>query len=451
MYNRAVETIGFPEATDQTTTRRTRRLWAVAALFGATVVAGSILGCGSSDDTGSSGSASGTTSGAASGAASGMGSGSKSGMPSGSMSGATSGAASGRPTDAGTDADATTMGGDADAASGPAPGDLGGQCLEGGLCNGSNVCGEAGVCAAYCDSQPKKALPYSIGPDYPFIAISGPGAANYTLVSNPDCNATTFPPVAPKSAPTDAASDAEASADGGDDGSADAGTDGAAEAASDAAADSPADAGADSPADGGTADAGEAEAGPAPACFEFLFNPSSSDVGTGYGVAEFHNTAQGKANPGVCIASGAVGVAFWARASRDGTIVKFGSTEANQCITDPMGNSVHVVPNDVSAQQAICPGKFEFHLSIGTTWQQYIVSIPAGADYDNVPGTLGGVVKGFTAVVEPPDYWDLDAGASIPTYILVKDIRWVNTWAGAGDAGSDATTSDSPSDAPASQ
>jgi hypothetical protein len=364
-------------------------------------------------------------------------------MPSGSRSGATSGAASGRPTDAGTDADATTMGGDADA-SAPAPGDLGGRCLEGGLCSGSNVCGEAGVCAAYCDSQPKKPLPYNIAPDYSFVVISGPGAPNYTIVSNPDCNATTFPPVAPKRAPTDAASDAEASADGGDDGSAGAGTDGSVEAASDAAA--------DSPADGGTADAGEAEAGPPPACFEILFNTSTSDVGSGYGVAEFRNTPQGGgAKPGVCIASGAVGVAFWARASRDGTVVKFGSTEANQCTMDTMGKPVHVVPNDVSAQQAICPGRFEFHLSIGTTWQEYIVSIPAGADYDNVPGTLGGVLKGFSAVVEPTDYWDFDAGASIPTYILVKDIRWVNTWSGAGDAGSDATTSDSPSDAPASQ
>jgi hypothetical protein len=453
----------------------------IRALAGA-ALAGWVTACGS--DSGSvsyatagsaSGAPSGATSGATSGAMGGSGSGAisgagamsgiasgaASGIASGAASGAASGGTSGRPGDAGVDAatDATMGDESSDAPAGPAPGDNGGPCDDGGTCNGGLVCGDGGVCAPpppYCDSRPKKPLPYDISADFNNVALIGPGMADFTIVSNPDCNATSFPAVPPPGGPAADGGDAstDSPSDSGDAGIADAVSDGA---ASDATA---AD-GAESDADAGaaTGDAspeasadGSAEAGPRPDCYEFLYNPSCNVTANCYTGAIFQNTpvSAGPAtgsSPGICIGLGATAVTFWARASRDGTIVKFGSTKAAQCVA----GRPTPAPNDPVAQQTLCPNQTEFFLAITTQWQQYTVSLPAGEPYD-YESNVGGVWKAFSAVVEPTDYHD-DAGAPLGTYILVKSITWVASVA-SGDAGSDVVSSDATdgsADAAASQ
>jgi hypothetical protein len=306
--------------------------------------------------------------------------------------------------------------------------------------------GEGGVCAPpppYCDGQPKKPLPYNIIPDFNNVAVIGPEHVNFTIISNPDCNAATFPtPPPPAGAATDAG-------DAGDVASADAGDDGS---AADAAPEANADAIAEAATVEGAADAA-VEGGPPPACFEFLYNPSClmGTMGLCWSGVIFQNIPVSagvatKSTPGVCISPGATAVTFWARSSRNGTVIKFGSTKEGQC-TNP-----RPAPYDPAAQQMVCPGSTEFFLPITTQWQQYVVSLPAGEPYDNENGNFGGVWKAFSAVVEPQDYVD-DAGATVGTYILVKDIRWVAS-VPSSDAGGDAVSSDATDgsdDAPASQ
>jgi hypothetical protein len=392
-----------------------------------------------------------------SGTASGAMSGTASGAMSGTASGAISDAASGSPSDASVDAlaDATTGDDGSDAPVGPALGDNGGPCYDGGTCNGTLVCGDAGVCGPpppYCDSQPKKPLPYSISADFNNVALLGPGKADFTIVSNPDCNATSFPALPPPGGSGADAGDASADA------SADAGTadavadDGAASdatategAASDAVADVVSDASREASADSST------EAGPAPECYEFLYNPSCNVTANCYTGVIFQNTPASAglatgSSPGICIGLGATAVTFWARASRDGAIVKFGSTKAAQCIAGRPAPA----PNDPVAQQTLCPNQTEFFLALTTQWQQYAVSLPAGEPYD-YETNVGGVWKAFSAVVEPTDYHD-DAGAPLGTYILVKNITWVAS-VPPSDGGPDVVSSDAAnaSDAPASQ
>ena len=97
--------------------------------------------------------------------------------------------------------------------------------------------------------------------------------------------------------------------------------------------------------------------------------------------------------PGICIAPGATAIHFKARASRDAARIKFGAIRAGLNET-------------------------EFFLALSTTWQDYVVSLPAGEDYDNeVSIPQGGVWNGFSVVVEPQDH----AGG---TDIFVRDVVW---------------------------
>jgi hypothetical protein len=145
-------------------------------------------------------------------------------------------------------------------------------------------------------------------------------------------------------------------------------------------------------------------------------------------------------------------VTFWARASVNGTIVKFGSTRAGQCLAGYPG----AIANDPVAQQQACGRSFpatlgavEFFLSLTTQWTQYVVSLPAGEPYNDEPGVLpgGGVSNGFSVVVEPEQ---VPMGA----YIFVKDIVWSNApWSsftsdGGSEAGVVEAGPDGPVDAP---
>jgi hypothetical protein len=444
---------------------------------------GLVAGCGSSSPPATSGASSGTTSGASTGATAGT-SGTASGATSGTMSGATTGATSGT-ADSGPDS-TMSSGGVAEAsteaeASGPT-GDAGEPCNPDSSCATGLVCsvgicvpaGAAGqpctaaltcnaglqcvgtTCQAtgdagqpcilpsgtcdpglglYCDSttmmclvsscsgKPQKALPYNLSADFNTVTTSGPGAPNFEVLTDNSisCDATTFPPL-PNT-----------------------GLGPVPEAGADAEAGPPmfpvlVDAGVQS----------VTYATPPP-CYQFAYDPNSLNVGSQYGVAIFTSSgspadaeASTSAGSGVCIAPGATMITFWARASVNGTIVKFGSTRAGQCLVGYPG----AIANDPVAQQQACGrtfpatlGAVEFFLALTTQWAQYVVSLPPGEPYTDVPGGAGGVSNGFSVVVEPEQ---VPMGA----YIFVKDIVWTNApWSSfsGGDAGRDAAT-DGPSE-----
>jgi len=172
---------------------------------------------------------------------------------------------------------------------------------------------------------------------------------------------------------------------------------------SDAAADAPVDAPtSDAPAsDGASTDVavndGGADAGPPlPACYEFAYDPDGCTGACWAGVVFEVTDVQGPSadTKGVCIQTGAMNVEFWARSSKAGARVKFGSIGEGMAVT-------------------------EFYLNITTTWTRYTVAIPA-MDYDTTAGDMQGVWNAFSVVVEQADY----AGGG---YIEVKDIHWIAT------------------------
>ncbi len=228
------------------------------------------------------------------------------------------------------------------------------------------------------------------------------------------------PPFTPP--PSDGGADADGGTDGGgQDGGADASvsSDAAADAAdaaadvedgawvaleedggvADAAADAPVDTAApvDAPLDGGTGDVVADGGAPAPACYEFSYNPADC-TGTCWAGSVFQIDDMQPAHPnGVCIKTGAMSVEFWARSSRANARVKFGA------VGEGMGSR-------------------EQYRNITTDWAKYSIPID-GADqttYNSTSDNKNGVWNAFSVVVEPADH----AGG---TYILVKDIRWLAT------------------------
>jgi hypothetical protein len=271
-----------------------------------------------------------------------------------------------------------------------------------------------------CTGKPQAALPYNISTDFNTAYAIGPGAPNFQILTTLDCDATTFPAY-PDTGLLDAS-------------------------------DSTFDGSFPTLMDGGTEVVPYATP---PSCYQFLYNPGCSTVGSCWAGAVITNSAVNAtpASPtgttvGVCIQPGATMVTFMARASSNGIAAKFGSTKAAQCIADgypnfPVADGGVLIadPNDPVAQQTQCKGDTEFWLALTTSWAQYTVSLPANEPYNDELLTAGGVWNAFSMVVEP----ELAVGGA---YILVKDITWVNGAAtSTSDAGSEASTSDAASEA----
>ncbi len=318
-------------------------------------------------------------------------------------------------------------------------GDAGEPCGPGYTCDMGLYCNKTtSLCTvSSCAGQSEKALPYNISADFTTIFTLGPENKNFEVLSGTsalDCDTTTFPAI-----PNTGTGDASVGEDAGDAG------DGSVLFAPPLG-------------DGGVQVVTYATP---PPCYEFLFDPScdnepagSAVAGLCYAGAIFTNLPDAmpdaaESGPpttggaGVCIAQGATMVTFWARASLEGAVVKFGSTRSGQCTHPP--NAM----NDPVAQQASCGGDTEFFLPITTQWTQYAVSLPAGEAYDDETPTGVGVSNGFSVVFEPEDVYG-------GTYVFVKDIVWSNappaSFTASMDAGSDAAAdaaTDAAADAPA--
>jgi hypothetical protein len=304
-------------------------------------------------------------------------------------------------------------------------GDAGEPCGPGNTCDNGLYCAVAngvGTCTvSTCAGQSLKPLPYSIAADFDVVysLTNGPQDVNFSIINNLDCDTTTFAPI-PNT------------------GSADAGI-------SDAG-----DAGADADAGFPTLNDGAPQfmtyATPPP-CYEFFFDPScTTEAACGWAGAIFTTSAAlgdaaadaaaPQANAaGVCIAPGATMVTFQARASLNGTLVKFGSTKSAQCVA---GGDIPIASDPV-AQQTACAGDTEFWLALTNDWATYTVSIPAGEQYNDEPMATQGVWNGFSAVFEP----EYAVGG---TYVFVRNITWTNAALTASDAGDAASTADAPSD-----
>jgi hypothetical protein len=271
---------------------------------------------------------------------------------------------------------------------------------------------------------PQKPLPYAVATDFKYVNNITPmtqiNVLRWVNLGSPDCDMAFSDSSLPAPPPefttppaeagaddgaveaADAAADADDAAADADDATADA-DDAAADAAADVSADAVADVSADAIADA------TADAAANPACWGFYYNPdncaNSSYVDSGAAPlwqcwgGVMYSLAPAGTTPasGVCIAAGATGIEFWARASRDGARIKFGSTREGLGLT-------------------------EFWLNITTTWTKYTIDV--APDY-RTPGVGYGVSNGFSAVVEPADH----VGG---TYIFVKDMKWV---AAANDGG----------------
>jgi len=261
-----------------------------------------------------------------------------------------------------------------------------------------------------CAGNPLKPLPYNIEPDFNVVFSLTSGAnqdVNLEIVNNLDCDTTTFAPI-PNTGSGDASVDAEA--------------------------------GFPTLNDGGAQFMSYASP---PPCYELLFDPSCPTLGCGWAGVIFTTSAAAADGavpapdaPGVCVAPGATMVTFEARASLNGTYVKFGSTKSAQCVA--MGDIP--IASDPVVQQTNCPGSTEFWLALTNDWATYTVSIPAGEAYNDEPGTTQGVWNGFSAVFEP----EYAVGG---TYVFIKNITWTNVAPTMGsDAGNDADTgTDAPS------
>jgi hypothetical protein len=337
-------------------------------------------------------------------------------------------AGSGGTSAAGSGGDMTGVAG-ADAGAGGAAGGVSGA--------GGSDAGAAGAAGAppppapYCDTHPQRQLPYTIATDFKVIHIlsNNDSAGYWKNLANADCSDNPvyqpFPSTGGSDGGADAAGDApvDAPADGGATDAAasdapdatatleldvDAGDGGVVDAAADAPVEASADGpGTDAPATDGGADVvasndGGSEVGtdagpPLPACYEFSYDPDGC-TGTCWAGVVFEVTDVQGPSPdtkGVCIQHGAMGIEFWARASKNNANVKFGS----------IGEGV---------------GATEFYTLISTTWTRYFISIPAmdQQTYDETAGDMQGVWNALSIVVDPTDH----AGG---TYIEVKDIHWI--------------------------
>ncbi|HEX4405813.1 MAG TPA: hypothetical protein VH560_13335 [Polyangia bacterium] len=288
--------------------------------------------------------------------------------------------------------------------------------------------GTAGAPAPYCDTHAQRALPYNIATDFKVVHIlsNNTSAGFWTNVAQADCSdSPTYPSFPSPDAGVDATADAPADApaeggttDGGvtdaagEGGDAitsfglavdvDAGVDSVSDAASEAASEAGTDA-VTTTADGGTdgvaSGDGSVDAGaPGPACYEFSYDPDNcTGVACWAGVVFEVSDVQGPSTDtkGVCIAHGAMGIQFWARASKNGANVKFGS----------IGEGI---------------GTTEYNRLLTTTWTRYFIAIgPTAQDsYDETAGDMQGVWNAFSVVVDPGDY----VGGA---YIEVKDISWI--------------------------
>ncbi len=332
-------------------------------------------------------------------------------------------------------------------------GDAGEPCTSGAVCDPGLSCSPGGLCVEYgdagepcgpnktcdtadlycnsttalctvsaCAGKTKQSFPYDISADFSTVYTIGPELDNLEILTATaalSCDTTTWAPI-PNTGTGDASvGDASVVSDAGDGG----------------------DASLFAPAlgDGGVQTVTYATP---PPCYEFLFDPSCNNTGPNglcWAGAIFTNSAAtadaaASGSPstsavGVCLQPAATMVTFWARASLNGAVVKFGSTKAAQC-TAPKP-----APNDPVAQQTSCKGDTEFFLQLTDQWTQYVVSLPAGEAYNDEANTGGGVWNGFSVVIEPEDVLG-------GTYIFVKDIQWTNAPpasftadAGTGEAG----------------
>jgi hypothetical protein len=299
-----------------------------------------------------------------------------------------------------------------------------------GTAGATGTAGAAPPPSPYCDTHAQRALPYNIATDFKVVHIltNNTSAGYWKNLSQADCSDTpTYPPftsadggVDAVDAAGDATADAPAeggSTDGGatdasGDGSdaitsfalnvdVDAGDGGASDASGEAASEAGtvSDGGADVVAsnDGGS-DGGVDAGPPGPACYEFSYDPDGcTGAACWAGVVFEVNDVQGPSadTKGVCIAHGAMDVQFWARASKNGANVKFGS----------IGEGI---------------GTTEYYEILTTTWTRYFIAIGSTAQdsYDETAGDMQGVWNAFSVVVDPADY----VGGA---YIEVKDISWI--------------------------
>jgi hypothetical protein len=278
------------------------------------------------------------------------------------------------------------------------------------------------VVAPTCDNMPKKALPYDVLKDFTSgVILNGANSSNaFQFVTNPNCDATTFPPfpVLAVDGGTDAsdAGDAstEAGVDGGADGSADGSSDAPADTATlalvddagtDAAVDAAADAAVDSPVDAGGSDTVVADAGTdapkdagAGTCIEFSYDPdvcvAAGGAGCWDGVIFAPTQSIGATAPGICIAEGAKHITFEARASR-ATMVKFGG----------------------SGKGGDGTGTSEFFENLTTAWQTFTIDGPTNVPDYNTASPTAGVWDGFSVVGTPEN-------GTGGVYILVRNVRW---------------------------
>jgi hypothetical protein len=398
------------------------------ALISMAAAAALLAGCGSGDETG------GAPPAAAGGTAGTGGAGGSLGGAGGSVGG--TGGAGGSVGGSGGSVGGAggSVGGSAGAEAGPdvaeaGPDDAEAAAGAGGTSGAGGAGGAAGTpfvdsCEGILDGSvipPQKPLPYAVATDFKYpvnispmdTTVGGINVLRWVNLGNPDCDmafsdsSLPAPPPefnVPVEAGTDgggvpeAADDAGEAAADADDATADA-DDAAADAAADVGVDAVADVSVDAIADA-TADA-TADAVAAPACWGFYYNPdncaNSSDVDSGaaplwkcYAGVIYAAAPSLAAAPGICIAAGATGIEFWARASREGAVVKFGSTREGLGLT-------------------------EFWLTLTTTWTKYTIGV--APDY-RTPGVGYGVSNGFSVVVQPADH----VGG---TYIFVKDMKWV--------------------------
>jgi hypothetical protein len=401
---------------------RTRTgLFAVAALAALVVGCGvadesddEVFGTGGAVGTGGAGGSTGGTGGVG-GAEAGPDGTAGTGGTDASAGGSDSGTGGAGGTDAGPDG--TVDGADGTSGTGGATGGTGGT---GGIVPPVDACE---------GKTPQMPLPYAVETNFKYANNITPMAQINVLrwvnVGNPDCDMVFSDSGLPAPPPEFNPPPAEAGADDGgspdapddveasvDDGAAEAAADDAEASTDDGAAEASADDGATSDASGDASQLPDATTGDggAPACWGFYYNPDNcanlvADGSTGaplwqcwggviYGVAPPNTTP---APDGICIAAGATGIEFWARASRDGARIKFGSTREGLDLT-------------------------EFWLNITTTWTKYTIGV--APDY-RTPAAGFGVSNGFSVVVEPADH----VGG---TYIFVKDMKWVGPAANDG-------------------
>jgi hypothetical protein len=273
-------------------------------------------------------------------------------------------------------------------------GDAGGDAGTGGM--GGN--GGTGVSA--CDGK-YNALPFPVSSAFTTLNICSGGTCSgpampyfFSPIPNPNCDEAfpdsgIVPPFGDGGTQDDAATDAGADDGGVNDAAPETGTMDDAQAEISIGNEGSADTSIEARA----VDAPSEAPAPAPACYEFLYNPSCP-AGACWGGVIFTQSAGGMADPGVCIEPSATRITFKAKASRPDARIKFGSIREGV-------------------------GATEFFLFITTEWATYEVTIPPGEPYNTYSAGGTGVWNGFSVIVEPQDH----PGG---TYIFVKDAVWMN-------------------------